>query len=166
MDQVPKHILRGVRAIEVALWIGDLILHKKVHIDDVVIAGNHLPLVVHNLVALGGAAICAVAKLDLLIDIDRPLLGLLDAKGKLKVDASAGDLCDLAKGGHHRLMFVVYGVPAGAGRHKNQHQNHCGSQNSADLLATGSFGPGGLFVPAIGRPVIGSVFHMHISFFV
>jgi hypothetical protein len=73
-------------------------------------------------------------------------VGLLYAKGQLKVNTGLGYVCYLTEGGNHSLLLVVNCVPAGAA--KDYHQQYYSSK-----YRTVSFlPPGGILTVFLGKP--------------
>ena len=152
LDQVAQNQLRIVGGVQVLHRIGDLVLHKEIHVDDVVVAGDHGALPVIDLVAASGAG---VAQLDFLVDVHVHLVHLLNAEGQLEVDAGIGDVRHLAEGGDHRLLLVVHGVEAGASQgQQDQRQRHHEDGASDPLEVRLFLGLLGL----VSGPAVGSVF--------
>ena len=133
MDQVAQDVLRVVGGIQIGDGVGDLVLHKEVHVDDVVIAGDHGAFLgVGDGLAL---IIGDVAQLDLLIHVDVHLFGLLDAEGQLEVQTGGDSVGDLTEGGDHRHLLIVYRVDAGNGGQDQQRHRSDDGDGNGDLLA-------------------------------
>ena len=157
LDQIPENRLRIVGGIEVLHGVGDLVFHKEIHIDDVVVAGDHGTVPVVHIVAADPHRV--IAQGDLLIDVDVYFLDLLNAEGQLQVHAGIGDVCHPAKGGDHSLLLVVHGVVAG-GDQQQQHKDH---DDRKDRMFY--FFPVGLLLFFRRGPAVGSVFfHCNYSF--
>ena len=160
LDQVAQDQLRLVGGIQVLHRVGNLVLHEKVHVDDVVVAGDHGAFAVVDLVAVSAAGI---AQLDLLIDIHVHLLHLLDTQRELEVDARLGDVRDLAESRDHRLLLVIHGVEASQRNGQHQQRRYNGNHGASGSLKVRLF-----LWPCIlaARPAVGSVFiHCFILLF-
>ena len=77
--QIPQDQLRLIGAIEVLHWVGYLIFHKKFHVDDVVIPGDHLAFVFMEGIPCFRVGSIPVTQLNILIYVDLHLVGDLHA---------------------------------------------------------------------------------------
>ena len=139
--------------------VGNLVLYKEIHVDNVVVSGDHGAFTfVERVPAAAG-----IAQLNLLVDVGIHLVGLLDAKGQLEVDARVHYIRDFPEGGDHGLLFVVHSVPAGAS-HGDDDQGQQHSQNGLTCPFEAGFWFFG-FWRCFRCPAIGSVFvHVGCSF--
>ncbi|MPN01618.1 hypothetical protein SDC9_148828 [bioreactor metagenome] len=128
MHKVAQNDFRLIRSIKVANRIRYLIFHKKIHIHNVVIAGNHLAFAAHHRIPFFRDIIGAVAKLNLLIDVHVHLGCLLDSQRQHEMDACLRYIRDLAKGGYHGLLLIIHRIPAGGADAQDQQDSQapCG----------------------------------------
>ena len=153
LDEVAQDQLRRGGGIQVLFRVGDLVLHIEVHINNIVVAGDHGGFAGIFVAAVVGN----VAQLDLLVHIHIHLLHLLDAEGELEVDTGVGDVGDLAEGGYHRLLPVIHGVEAGCTRHHGDENQQSNKDAPAGLFGVKFFSA--FLRGLVGSPAVGSVLH-------